>query len=93
MESQVNFQVLLNDECSHLLPKCLCRKCSAAFWQRMTVTGRIPEPPERQKLRPTPNYRIQAEHHEIASVDFVDVERKVIARYRPKHLPGDDNAK
>jgi hypothetical protein len=74
-------------ECEHLMPSYLCRVCSAEYWKRrVTITGRLGEPPERQFLRPALNHMVQSQNAEIMSADFAKIERRVVARYRPKTI-------
>ena len=85
--------VLLDGECQHLMPRFLCRTCSAEFFSKpwapvISPTGRRRHmsDPEMQTLRPAPNYMAQSQNAELFNADFAEIERRVIARYRPKNL-------
>jgi hypothetical protein len=77
--------MLADSECRHLVPEFLCRVCSAPF-PRFTVTRRISRPPERQRLHEATSYLVQSINAELVMADFAEIERRVVARYRPKTI-------
>lgn len=78
-------------ECPHLLPKFLCRNCSATFWDKTQGKFGLLTAPERKDMETyykTIGDRVQ---HDLIAADFAHIERRVIARYRPSKLSNMDD--
>jgi hypothetical protein len=67
---------LLDDECQHLLPKFLCRTCSAGFF------------PSRPSIMPRPTFNQAPKREDEPTGTFAPIQRyrpkTSIERYRPK---------